>query len=221
MHTKKKLSEIVLFTFAVVLVGGFVYSYMHNDIKHIPYSAQTGYSHKPEVISPVRLDNFNKKNRPHAAVRKQNKVSVPGPVATMRHSELEHQAEIAISDNLQTSSPGYSYSVKNRNLKSNTPGSDFGSVVMPVYGWDSRRHTDRELITQNTTEICITEPGAISPFAGSMQPNSVPKQNNGLILIDPMNDPLDSERIPVDDGVWILVILALGYVGWKKITHLH
>ncbi len=221
MLTKRRFFEIVLLTLIVVFGGGYVYNSLLNDIKHISNPVQTVYNYKPGEIYSVRLDNFNKRERHRSAVRKQNKVSVPGPVATMQHSELHHETGITISENLQTSSPGYSYSVKNRNLKSNTPGSDFGSVVMSAYDRDSYRHTDRELITQNTTEICITEPGAISPFSGSMQPNSVPKQNNGLILIDPMNDPLDSERIPVGDGVWILVILAFGYVGWKKTTHFH
>ena len=217
MLTKKRFLEIVLLTMAVVLGGGYVYNSLLNDIKHNPYSVQTGYYYKPSV----RLDNFKQKKRPHTSVRKQNKVSVPGTAASMLHSELGQEEVVKTSGDLQESTTGYSYSVKNRNIKSTKQGSGFGSVGVLAYGSGSRSHADSKLTAQNTSGISITEPGATSPFAGSLQPSSVPKQNNGLILIDPMNDPLDSERIPVGDGLWILVVLSLGYVGWKKRTLFH
>ncbi len=52
---------------------------------------------------------------------------------------------------------------------------------------------------------------------GFARPFGAPGFSRGTILIDPMTDPDPSTRIPVGNGVWILVLLAGAYAGKKTI----
>lgn len=53
--------------------------------------------------------------------------------------------------------------------------------------------------------------GTAPVMAPRIPTTSPPTVGTGTILVDPMNDPLESERVPVGDGLWILIALALGY----------
>ncbi len=215
MNFRKKISEILLLTLAVVVGGGYVYySSLTDTGDRFSKNTTVVFNNAPVVGSKTRLENVRTKRQHKAYGNHQNTVD-PLPSGTQLPSSVGYQATGSHTVGLLSGSTGYSFRAKTPD-KTNLSTGGFGAGGMLAFGSGGGRSSDNGLSAQNTGGVMLSEPGATSPFAGSIRPNSVPKQNNGLILIDPMNDPLDYERIPVGDGGWVLVILAIGYVGWKK-----
>ena len=216
MNIKKKISGIVLLTMVIVIGGGFNYYSMLSDIRQEPGSVSTIYLQKAESPT-VRLDNINSRNQSSTSRSKQRKTSVPRVATTPLHKEVRREASVSISGNIQSGSTSYTYSRKNRDTKNTYQDGGFGSTSIIAYGSNRGRDKGSEQSVQTFGAVGITEPGASSPFAVPRNPYATPPTNGeGIIMVDPMTDPLVTNRIPVGEGGWILLMLALGYMGWKK-----
>ena len=216
MNIRKKITEIILLTLTVVMGGGFVYFTMLSDIRQEPGSVSIIYLQKAESPT-VRLDNINSRNRSSASHKQQEKLSVARASTTPLNNEVRREASVSISGNIQSGSTSYTYSKKNRDTKSTYQDGGLGSTRILVYGSNRGRDKGSEQSVQTFGAVAITEPGASSPFAVPRNPYAAPPTNGeGIIMVDPMTDPLVTNRIPVGEGGWILILLALGYVGWKK-----
>ena len=216
MNIRKKLAEILLLTLTVVMGGGFVYFTMLSDIRQEPGSVSIIYLQKAESPT-VRLDNINSRNRSSALRSKQQKTSVPRAAVTSLQKEVRSEAIVYISGNILSGSTNYTYRKKSRDTKSTYQDGGFGSTSILAYGNNRGRANGSEQPIQTFGAATITEPGATSPFAVPRNPYATPPTNGeGIIMVDPMTDPLVTNRIPVGEGGWILLLLALGYVVWKK-----
>ena len=216
MNIRKKLAEILLLTLTVVMGGGFVYLTLLSDIQMDSKSVSNIYFQKP--VSPtVQFDNINSKNshRTSSSTRQKNVIKMPRAAATPLHRDVQPGITATTPGNNQPGNISYSYSLKSKRNSDTYQGSGYGSTGILAY---SRREsqTDGEMSPQSTGAVALTEPGATSPFAVPRNPLAPPSNGEGLILVDPMADPLVTNRIPVGEGGWILLFLALGYVGWKK-----
>ena len=215
MNIKNKISGIFLLTTVIVIGGGFVYYSMLSDIRQVSGAVSTLYLQKAESPT-VRLDNINSKNRSEASHKQQRSFSVPRMATTPLYKEAGVEATVSISNKIQSgSSTSYTYSKKSRDTKSSYQHGGFGSISILTYGSNKGRDVDNEQSVQNFGAVAITEPGAKSPFAVPRNPLAPPSNGEGIIMVDPMTDPLVTNRIPVGEGGWILLLLALGYVVWK------
>ena len=211
MNIRKKLAEIILLTLTVVMGGGFVYYTMLSDIQMDSKSVSNIYIQKP--VSPtVQLDNINSKNsrRISSNTRQKNAITMSHASATPLYRDVQTGATATTQVNNQPGNISYAYSIKSKRNSDMYQGSGYGSTGILAYGRRGSR-TDGEVSTQGTGGITLTEPGATSPFAVPRNPFAPPSNGEGLILVDPMTDPLVTNRIPVGEGAGLLFLLITGY----------
>ena len=214
MNIRKKLAEILLLTLTVVMGGGFVYLTLLSDIQMDSKSVSNIYFQKP--VSPtVQFDNINSKNshRTSSSTRQKNVIKMPRAAATPLHRDVQPGITATTPGNNQPGNISYSYSLKSKRNSDTYQGSGYGSTGILAYGRRGSR-TDGEVSTQGTGGITLTEPGATSPFAVPRNPYAPPSNGEGIILVDPMTDPIAENRIPVGEGGWILISFIAGYAGW-------
>lgn len=211
MNIRKKLAEIILLTLTVVMGGGFVYYTMLSDIQMDSKSVSNIYIQKP--VSPtVQLDNINSTNsrRTSSNTQQKNVIKMPRAAATPLHRDVQPGMIATTPANNQPDNISYTYNLRNKRNSDMYQGSGYGTTDILAYGRRGSR-TDGEVSTQGTGGITLTEPGATSPFAVPRNPFAPPSNDEGIILVDPMTDPLAENRIPVGEGWWVLLLLALGY----------
>ena len=211
MNIRKKLAEILLLTLTVVMGGGFVYLTLLSDIQMDSKSVSNIYFQKP--VSPtVQFDNINSKNshRTSSSTRQKNVIKMPRAAATPLHRDVQPGTTATTQGNNQPGNTSYAYSIKSKRNSNMYQGSGYGSTGILAY---SRRgsQTDGEVSPQSTGAVALTEPGATSPFAVPRNPLAPPSNGEGLILVDPMTDPLVTNRIPVGEGAGLLFLLITGY----------
>ena len=208
MNIRKKIAEIILLTLTVVMGGGFVYYTMLSDIQ---MDSTNIYIQKP--VSPtVQLDNIYSTNsrRTSSNTQQKNVIKMPSAAATPLHRDVQPGMIATTPANNQPGNISYTYNLRNKRNSDTYQGSGYGTTDILAYGRRGSR-TDGEVSTQGTGGITLTEPGATSPFAVPRNPFAPPSNGEGIILVDPMTDPLAENRIPVGEGWWILMLLALGY----------
>lgn len=207
MNIRKKLAEIILLTLTVVMGGGFVYYTMLSDIQ---MDSTNIYIQKP--VSPtVQLDNIYSTNsrRTSSNTQQKNVIKMPSAAATPLHRDVQPGMIATTPANNQPGNISYTYNLRNKRNSDTYQGSGYGTTDILAYGRRGSR-TDGEVSTQGTGGITLTEPGATSPFAVPRNPFAPPSNGEGIILVDPMTDPTGNP-IPVGEGWWVLLLLALGY----------
>ena len=211
MNIRKKLAEIILLTLTVVMGGGFVYYTMLSDIQMDSKSVSNIYIQKP--VSPtVQLDNINSTNsrRISSNTQQKNAIKMPRAAATPLHRDVQPGMIATTPANNQPGNISYTYNLRNKRNSDTYQGSGYGTTGILAYGRRGSR-TDGEVSTQGTGGITLTEPGATSPFAVPRNPYAPPSNGEGIILVDPMTDPLAENRIPVGEGAGLLFLLITGY----------
>ena len=211
MNIRKKIAEIILLTLTVVMGGGFVYYTMLSDIQMDSKSVSNIYIQKP--VSPtVQLDNINSTNsrRTSSNTQQKNVIKMPRAAATPLHRDVQPGMIATTPANNQPGNISYTYNLRNKRNSDTYQGSGYGTTGILAYGRRGSR-TDGEVSTQGTGGITLTEPGATSPFAVPRNPLAPPSNGEGLILVDPMTDPLVTNRIPVGEGAGLLFLLITGY----------
>ena len=207
MNIRKKIAGIILLTLTVVMGGGFVYYTMLSDIQ---MDSTNIYIQKP--VSPtVQLDNIYSTNsrRTSSNTQQKNVIKMPSAAATPLHRDVQPGMIATTPANNQPGNISYTYNLRNKRNSDTYQGSGYGTTDILAYGRRGRR-TDGEVSTQGTGGITLTEPGATSPFAVPRNPFAPPSNGEGIILVDPMTDPTGNP-IPVGEGWWVLLLLALGY----------
>ena len=207
MNIRKKIAEIILLTLTVVMGGGFVYYTMLSDIQ---MDSTNIYIQKPESPT-VQLDNINSTNsrRISSNTQQKNVIKMPRAAATPLHRDVQPGMIATTPANNQPGNISYTYNLRNKRNSDTYQGSGYGTTDILAYGRRGSR-TDGEVSTQGTGGITLTEPGATSPFAVPRNPFAPPSNGEGIILVDPMTDPTGNP-IPVGEGWWVLLLLALGY----------
>ena len=217
MNIKKRISEIVLLTLAVVVGGGYIYySLLTNSNDNFNKNTTVVFNNMPVGSSNNKPGSIYSK-KPQRTASGQHNTTTSGVSGLQLPSVTGISAVGSHSSDMFSGNTGYSYSynAKTRDkINPSTSGTGIGGML--AYGSSGRGTEGEEQAVSGGGGTAITAPGATTPFAVPLQPNSPTGNTNGLILVDPMTDPVATDRIPVGEGGWILLLLALGYVGWKR-----
>ena len=216
MNIKKRISEIVLLTLAVVVGGGYIYySLLTNSNDNFNKNTTVVFNNMPVGSSNNKPGNIYAK-KPQRTASGQHNTTTSGVSGLQLPSLTELSAVGSHESGVLSGSTGYSYSynAKTRDkINPSTSGTGIGGML--AYGSSGRGTGGDEQTASDGVGTVITAPGATTPFAVPLRPES-PTGQNGLILDDPMTDPIATDRIPVGEGGWILLLLVVGYAGWKR-----
>ena len=216
MNIKKRISEIVLLTLAVVVGGGYIYySLLTNSNDNFNKNTTVVFNNMPVGSSNSKPGNIYAK-KPQRTASGQHNTTTSGVSGLQLPSLNEMSAVGSHSSDMFSGNTGYSYSynAKTRDkINPSTSGTGIGGML--AYGSSGRGTGGYEQTASDGVGTVITAPGATTPFAVPLRPES-PTGQNGLILVDPMTDPIVTDRIPVGEGGWILLLLVVGYAGWKR-----
>ena len=216
MNIKKRISEIVLLTLAVVVGGGYIYySLLTNSNDNFNKNTTLVFNNMPVGSSNSKPGNIYAK-KPQRTASGQHNTTTSGVSGLQLPSLNEMSAVGSHSSDMFSGNTGYSYSynAKTRDkINPSTSGTGIGGML--AYGSSGRGTGGYEQTASDGVGTVITAPGATTPFAVPLRPES-PTGQNGLILVDPMTDPIVTDRIPVGEGGWILLLLVVGYAGWKR-----
>ena len=223
MNFRKKMSEIILLTLAVLVGGGYVYySLLTNTVDSFNKNKSIVFNNTPVVTSNTRPGSISAKKQHKVAPRQQisNTSGVSGgPQFSSAGGFPAMDSRAALT---QSGSTGYSYSysIKSRDNKNSSQGGyDVGGML--AYSSRDGSTSDNGLAGHTTGGVMLSETGAITPLAVPFTPATTPPTNgNGMILVDPGTYTTPGtevgEPIPIGEGWWVLILLALGYVVWKK-----
>ena len=216
MNIKKRISEIVLLTLAVVVGGGYIYySLLTNSNDNFNKNTTVVFNDVPIGSSNNKPGSIYSK-KPQRTASGQHNTTTSGVSGLQLPSLNEMSAVGSHSSDMFSGNTGYSYSynAKTRDkINPSTSGTGIGGML--AYGSSGRGTGGDEQTASDGVGTVITAPGATTPFAVPLRPES-PTGQNGLILVDPMTDPIATDRIPVGEGGWILLLLVVGYAGWKR-----
>ena len=217
MNMKKKISEVILLTLAVVMGGGYVYySLLTNSNDNFNKNTTVVFNNMPVGSSKNKPGNIYAK-KPQRTTSGQHNTTTSGVSGLQLPSVTGISAVGSHSSDMFSGNTGYSYSynAKTRDkINPSTSGTGIGGML--AYGSSGRGTEGEEQTASDGVGTVITAPGATTPFALPLRPESPASNTNGLILVDPMTDPIATDRIPVGEGGWILLLLVVGYAGWKR-----
>ena len=224
MNIRKKISEIVLLTLAVVVGGGYVYySLLTTSGDKFSKNPVVVFNNTPVVGTNSSIGSISTKKLHKAAPSQRNSMTPGMTGGTQLPSMAGRTAAGSHATGMLSGSTGYSYSYSAKpkdNKNSSSGGSDLGGML--AYGSRGGRNAGED-VQSATGGVTLSETGATTPFAVPKTPTTTPPNNgNGIYLVDPGtyttqgNEMGNEDAIPVGEGGWILMLLALGYVGWKK-----
>lgn len=211
MNIRLKILAIFILTLVVAVGGGYLYYSMITDLQQSDEEYITGvYYEQPVVIPGVNMGNVNPKK-----VRRNTKDNAPLVVPDAGR-KLPSEGTVggigASSSGALTGFGGYSY--RKRTIESTGGGGGGMSGGMIAYGGGSRTGGD---YASGGYSSGGTMMGGTSPLmAPRYKPTTTPPMTGGgVILVDPMTDPTGNP-IPVGEGWWVLLLLALGYGAIKS-----
>ena len=220
MNFRKKISEILLLTLAVVVGGGYVYYSLLTDTNDsLSRNTTIVFNNTPGIGTNSSIGNISTKGRRSNSPRPQNSIT-PVPSGTQLPSVAGRPAAGSHATGMLSGNTGYSYSYSAK-PKDNTSSSSGGSGVGGMLSYSSRGGRNAGGDEQSGTGgVTLSETGASTPFAAPKTPDTTPPNGNGIYLVDPgtYTQPGNEvgEPIPVGEGWWILMLLALGYMKWKR-----
>ena len=207
MNIRHKILAIFILTLLVVLGGGYAYYSLIKEIQKMDEEYVTDvYYQEPTVIPGVNLGNVNPKK-----VRRNTKDNAPLVVPDAGR-KLPSEGTVggigASSSGALTGFGGYSYRKRTIESTGGAGGGMSGGGMM-AYGGGSRTGGDYASggYSSAGTMMSGTSPLMAPRYKPTTNP---PMTGGGVILVDPMNDPTGNP-IPVGEGWWVLLLLALGY----------
>ena len=207
MNIRHKILAIFILTLLVVLGGGYAYYTLIKEIQKMDEEYVTDvYYQELTVIPGVNLGNVNPKK-----VRRNTKDNAPLVVPDAGR-KLPSEGTVggigASSSGALTGFGGYSYRKRTIESTGGAGGGMSGGGMM-AYGGGSRSAGGDVSggYSSGGTMMGGTSPLMAPRYKPTTNP---PMTGGGVILVDPMNDPTGNP-IPVGEGWWVLLLLALGY----------
>ena len=211
MNIRHKILAIFILTLLVVLGGGYAYYSLIKEIQKMDEEYVTDvYYQEPTVIPGVNLGNVNPKK-----VRRNTKDNAPLVVPDAGR-KLPSEGTVggigASSSGALTDFGGYSY--RKRTIESTGGGGGgMSGGGMMAYGGGSRSGGDYASGGYSSAGTMMS--GTSSLLVPRTKPTTPPITGGGIILVDPGTYTTPGEEvgnpIPVGEGWWILMLLALGY----------
>ena len=210
MNIRHKILAIFILTLLVVLGGGYSYYSLIKEIQKMDEEYVTDvYYQEPTVIPGVNLGNLNPKK-----VRRNTKDNAPLVVPDAGR-KLPSEGTVggigASSSGALTGFGGYSYRKRTIESTGGAGGGMSGGGMM-AYGGGSRTGGD---YASGGYSSAGTMMSGTSSLLVPRTKNNPPTTGGGIILVDPGTYTTPGEEvgkpIPVGEGWWILMLLALGY----------
>ena len=211
MNIRHKILAIFILTLIIGVGGGYLYYSLITQRIVIgePESLMYEYHPEPVVIPGVNLSNVNtRKIRRHA----MNNDVLAIPDASIILPSEAIIGKIGSSSTSTTSGFG-GYSYRKRTIEStNGGGGGAGGGGMMAYGSGGRSAGGD---VSGGYSYGGTMMGGTSPLMVPRTKNNPPTTGGGIILVDPGTYTTPGEEvgnpIPVGEGWWVLLLLALGY----------
>ena len=211
MNIRHKILAIFILTLLVVVGGGYAYYSLIKEIQKMDEEYVTDvYYQEPTVIPRVNLGNVNPKK-----VRRNTKDNAPLVVPDTGR-KLPSEGTVggigASSSGTLQGFGGYSY--RKRTIESTGGGGGgMSGGGMMAYGGGSRSGGDYASGGYSSGGTMMS--GTSSLLVPRTKPTTPPTTGGGIILVDPGTYTTPGEEvgnpIPVGEGWWILMLLALGY----------
>ena len=210
MNIRHKILAIFILTLLVVLGGGYAYYSLIKEIQKMDEEYVTDvYYQEPTVIPGVNLGNVNPKK-----VRRNTKDNAPLVVPDAGR-KLPSEGTVggigASSSGALTGFGGYSYRKRTIESTGGAGGGMSGGGMM-AYGGGGRSAGGDVSGGYSSGGGMM---GGTSPLMVPRTKNNPPTTGGGIILVDPGTYTTPGEEvgnpIPVGEGWWILMLLALGY----------
>ena len=207
MNNRLKILTIFILTLVVAVGGGYLYYSMITDLQQSDEEYITGvYYEQPVVIPGVNMGNVNPNKVRRSAERLQSGANLPD-TKTKLPSEIAVGSAGSSSSGTLSGFGGYSYRKKAAESSYSGTGGFAGGMI--AYGGGSRSGGGDVSggYSSGGTMMGGTSPLMAPRYKPTTNP---PMTGGGVILVDPMNDPTGNP-IPVGEGWWVLLLLALGY----------
>ena len=210
MNIRLKILAIFILTLIIGVGGGYLYYSLITQRIVIgePESLMYEYHPEPVVIPGVNLSNVNtRKIRRHA----MNNDVLAIPDASIILPSEAIIGKIGSSSTSTTSGFG-GYSYRKRTIESTNGGGGGAGGGMMAYGGGGRSAGGD---VSGGYSSGGTMMGGTSPLMVPKTKNDPPRTGGGIILVDPGTYTTPGEEvgnpIPVGEGWWVLLLLALGY----------
>ena len=209
MNNRLKILTIFILTLVVAVGGGYLYYSMITDLQQSDEEYITGvYYEQPVVIPGVNMGNVNPNKVRRSAERLQSGANLPD-TKTKLPSEIAVGSAGSSSSGTLSGFGGYSY--RKKAAESSYSGTGGFAGGMMAYGGGSRSGGDNASGSYGGTMMG----GTSSLLVPRTKPTTPPTTGGGIILVDPgtYTTPGDEvgNPIPVGEGWWVLLLLALGY----------
>lgn len=210
MNIRHKILAIFILTLLVVLGGGYAYYSLIKEIQKMDEEYVTDvYYQEPTVIPGVNLGNVNPKKVRRSAERLQSGANLPD-TKTKLPSEIAVGSAGSSSSGTLSGFGGYSYRKKAAESSYSGTGGFAGGMI--AYGGGSRSGGGDVSGGYSSGGGMM---GGTSPLMVPRTKNNPPTTGGGIILVDPGTYTTPGEEvgnpIPVGEGWWILMLLALVY----------
>ena len=203
MNIRQKLAVIFILTIIVLGGGGYLLSFMYSkgDALFISEADREYFIEKPTIVPSVTLINSKGSSTYAEKSKYQNNI-----LTEMKANSLTEASGIGSSNPGLYSSGSSAFaanSSKKITISSTSGGSSSGLLALGG--------------SHGTSGSTGGSSGGSGGITGSTSGNSspaafVPVFGTNETSIPPSGDPDPGEMIPAGDGLWILMLLALGYM---------
>ena len=216
MNNRLKILTIFILTLVVAVGGGYLYYSMITDLQQSDEEYITGvYYEQPVVIPRVNMGNVNPNKVRRSAERLQSGANLPD-TKTKLPSEIAVGSAGSSSSGTLSGFGGYSY--RKKAAESSYSGTGGFAGGMMAYGGGSRSGGDHASGGYSSAGTMMS--GTSSLLVPRTKPTTPPITGGGIILVDPGTYTTPGEEvgnpIPVGEGWWILLLLALGYAPLRQ-----
>ena len=210
MNIRHKILAIFILTLIIGVGGGYLYYSLITQRIVIgePESLMYEYHPEPVVIPGVNLSNVNVK-KVRRNTKDYDEMVVPDAGRKL-HSEGTVEGIGSSSSGGLSGFGGYSY--RKRTIESTNGGGGGAGGGMMAYGGGGRSAGGD---VSGGYSYGGTMMGGTSPLMVPRTKNNPPTTGGGISLVDPGTYTTPGEEvgnpIPVGEGWWVLLLLALGY----------
>ena len=210
MNIRLKILAIFILTLIIGVGGGYLYYSLITQRIVIgePESLMYEYHPEPVVIPGVNLSNVNVK-KVRRNTKDYDEMVVPDAGRKL-HSEGTVEGIGSSSSGGLSGFGGYSY--RKRTIESTNGGGGGAGGGMMAYGGGGRSAGGD---VSGGYSSGGTMMGGTSPLMVPRTKNNPPTTGGGIILVDPGTYTTPGEEvgnpIPVGEGWWVMLLLALGY----------
>lgn len=209
MNIKNKLFATLIMSLLAFGGGGYYLYHLFTTSEETGKWAEFQY-YQPDIVAPVKLDS--------RATSKAKKLNDVDNTILSGLNEATTPSSSGITNNNSYSSfssgtSNYAYSSRSRETTSTDMSYGGSGNLLAYSSTSSGRTSDTKDVAGSTTSVSSSlSTSTTGPMAVPFNTNNYPSQ----ALVDPGGDPDQSTRIPVGEGWWVLLLMAGGYLAFRR-----